>query len=94
MGDWQGTVSNFGKDQRMLLRDLSDKRKKIERVKQDVRRWLDTPGPMGPRGRAGLPGVQGSPGGMGVLGPIGFIGYTGQRGAAGPEGREVRANFG
>ena len=59
MGDWQGTVSNFGKDQRMLLRDLSDKRKKIERVKQDVGRWLDTPGPMGPRGRAGLPGVQG-----------------------------------
>jgi hypothetical protein len=92
MGDWQDTVSNFGKDQRMLLRDLSVKRKQIQRVKQDVRRFLNTPGPLGPRGHAGIPGVQGSPGGMGAMGPIGFIGYTGQRGAAGPEGREVSAS--
>lgn len=89
MGDWQGTVDSFGKDQKALLRDLSDKRKTIERDKQDVRRFLKTPGPMGPRGHRGLPGVGGGDGIMGPMGPLGFIGYTGQRGAVGPEGREV-----
>ena len=89
MGDWQGTVDSFGKDQKALLRDLSDKRKTIEREKQDVRQFLKTPGPMGPRGHRGLPGVGGDDGIMGPMGPLGFIGYTGQRGAVGPEGREV-----
>ena len=90
MGDWQGTVTNFGKDQRMLLRDLKEKRKKVERDSQDVEKFLKTPGPAGARGPAGVGGRPGPDGIMGPMGALGFIGYTGQRGSAGPEGREGR----
>lgn len=43
MGDWSNTVNNFGKDQRMLLSDLADKRKKVTRDEHAVEAFLRTP---------------------------------------------------
>ena len=43
MGDWSNTVNNFGKDQRMLLGDLADKRKKVTRDEHAVEKFLRTP---------------------------------------------------
>lgn len=43
MGDWSNTVENFGKDQRMLLRDLADKRKKVTRDEHAEKQFLRTP---------------------------------------------------
>jgi hypothetical protein len=43
MGDWSNTVNNFGKDQRMLLSDLADKRKKVTRDEHAVEKFLRTP---------------------------------------------------
>jgi hypothetical protein len=88
MGDWQGKVKNFEKDQRSMLRDLTEKQKKVVRDKQDEENFLATPGPVGQRGPDGWAGRPGPDGAMGPMGPAGFNGYEGQRGPVGPEGRQ------
>jgi len=59
MGDWKGKVENFDRDQQSMLRDLSEKRKKVKRDKLDEETFLETPGPAGRRGPKGLPGLPG-----------------------------------
>jgi len=88
MGSWQGKVENFDKDQQSMLRDLTDKQKKVVRDNQDEENFLATPGPAGKRGPDGWAGRPGPDGAMGPKGPAGFIGYEGQRGPVGPEGRQ------
>jgi hypothetical protein len=88
MGSWQGKVENFDKDQQSMLRDLTDKQKKVVRDNQDEENFLATPGPAGQRGPDGWAGRPGPDGAMGPMGPAGFIGYEGQRGPVGPEGRQ------
>jgi hypothetical protein len=88
MGSWQGKVENFDKDQQSMLRDLTDKQKKVVRDNQDEENFLATPGPAGKRGPDGWAGRPGPDGAMGPMGPAGFIGYEGQRGPVGPEGRQ------
>ena len=86
MGSWQGKVENFDKDQQLMLRDLTDKQKKVVHDKQDEENFLATPGPAGKRGPDGWAGRSGQPGVMGPTGPAGFFGYEGQEGPVGPQG--------
>jgi hypothetical protein len=88
MGDWQGKVENFEKDQHSMLRDLSEKRKKVKRDKLDEENFLATPGPAGKRGPDGWAGRPGPDGAMGPMGPAGLIGYEGQQGPVGPQGQQ------
>jgi hypothetical protein len=88
MGDWKGKVENFDRDQQSMLRDLSEKRKKVKRDKLDEETFLATPGPAGRRGPKGWAGRPGQPGVMGPTGPAGLFGYEGQQGPVGPQGQQ------
>ena len=87
--DWQDLMGRALDHAQQTVIDLQQQSKGTSRLRDQVKVFVNTPGPMGPVGNPGPDGRQGPPGGVGEdgkQGPAGFVGAGGAMGSAGPIG--------